>query len=318
MASQADGRMKRGNLTLTQFLIEERRRHPGATGELNGLILAVALACKAIAIRLGQGTVAGVPPKAGEMPEPCIEEGSGKYALLFEPLDGSSNIDVNASVGSLFSIVRPPLLQPGSAQVAAGYAIYGPSTLLVLSVGNGTHAFTLERSIGEFMLTHRALSIPAASSELAIDSSNSRFWERPIRRYVAECLQGASGPRARDFDMHWIASLVAEAHRILMRGGVFLHPRDGREPPAAGGLRMLQDAHPIAFLVEQAGGRASTGRTPVLALAPRSRDERVDLVFGSRDEVERIERYYTEDVEDAGADLPLFQARGLFRDSMAT
>jgi fructose-1,6-bisphosphatase I/sedoheptulose-1,7-bisphosphatase len=352
--------------TLTQFLIEERRRFPGATGELNGLLLSVALACKSIATQVGRGALAGLLGEAGstnvqgerqqrldivandlflrsiewgghaaalaseEMatPIPAAQGESGKYLLVFDPLDGSSNIDVNLSVGSIFSVLRVPpgldaarideaaFLQRGVEQVAAGYAIYGPSTMLVLSVGNGTHAFTLEREIGEFMLTQRGLRIPERTSEFAINSSNSRFWEPPVARYVSECLAGAAGPRGRDFNMRWIASLVAEAHRVLMRGGVFLYPRDRRDPAKPGRLRLLYEANPIGFLVEQAGGRASVGHGPVLEVAPTGLHQRIGFVFGSREEVERIERYHAEDAGDAGKDLPLFQQRGLFRDAV--
>ncbi|HXN14824.1 MAG TPA: class 1 fructose-bisphosphatase, partial [Usitatibacter sp.] len=306
--------MHAARVTLTQFLIEERRRFPGATGELNSLILSVALACKSLASEVGRGALAGVLGSAGatniqgeaqqrldviandsfvrcvewggpiaamaseEMPVPhvCAANKSGKYLLVFDPLDGSSNIDVNVAVGSIFSILRaPPAIdparadaaafrQPGHAQVAAGYAIYGPSTMLVISVGNGVHAFTLERSIGEFLLTHPNLRIAEKTSEFAINTSNSRFWDSPVKRYVAECLAGCAGPRGRDFNMRWIASLVAEAHRILMRGGVFLYPRDRKDPMKAGRLRLLYEANPIGFLVEQAGGRASTAREPIL------------------------------------------------------
>ena len=251
----------------------------------------------------------------------------GDYLLVYDPLDGSSNIDVNLSVGSIFSILRMPatgcepteeraFLQPGTTQVAAGYAIYGPSTMLVLTVGNGVHAFTLERSIGEFLLTHRDLRVPERTGEFAINTSNSRFWETPVRRYVAECMAGAAGPRGRDFNMRWIASLVAEAHRILMRGGVFLYPRDRKDPEKPGRLRLLYEANPVGMLIEQAGGRASTGRGPVLELAPAALHQRVPFVFGSREEVERIERYHAEDNGDNDLDIPLFHARGLFRDAI--
>jgi fructose-1,6-bisphosphatase I/sedoheptulose-1,7-bisphosphatase len=179
------------------------------------------------------------------------------------------------------------------------------------------HAFTLERSIGEFLLTHPKLRIPERASEFAINTSNSRFWEPPVRRYVAECLAGAAGPRGRDFNMRWIASLAAEAHRILMRGGVFLHPRDRKDAVQTGRARLLYDANPIGFLVEQAGGRASTGRGPLLHVAPQALEQRTPFVFGSREEVERIERYHAEEADTAGQDLPLFQSRGLFRQPLA-
>ena len=198
----------------------------------------------------------------------------GKYLLVFDPLDGSSNIDVNVSVGSIFSILRAPqsvidsgrdvteadFLQPGVTQVAAGYAIYGPVTMLVLTVGNGVVGFTLDPNLGEFKLTHPDIRVPADTQEFAINSSNSRFWESPIKRYVDECLAGKTGPRGKDFNTRWIASMVAEAHRILMRGGVFMYPRDTKDMSKPGRLRLLYEANPIGFVMEQAGGRASNGR----------------------------------------------------------
>ncbi len=272
----------------------------------------------------GGGHAAAVASE--EMPEPVRATAGGNYLLAFDPLDGSSNIDVNVAVGSIFSILRAPegvdagaehaFLQPGARQVAAGYAIYGPSTMLVITVGSGVHAFTLDRAIGEFMLTHRAMRVPERTSEFAINASNSRFWESPVRRYVTECLAGTGGPRGRDFNMRWIASLVAEAHRILVRGGVFLYPRDRKDPARPGRLRLLYEANPIGFLIEQAGGRASTGSGPILEAAPASLHQRVPFVFGSREEVERIERYHAEDTQRSDLDLPLVIARGLFRDSV--
>ena len=250
----------------------------------------------------------------------------GKYLLVFDPLDGSSNIDVNVSVGSIFSILRAPqevvdsgrdvteadFLQPGTAQVAAGYALYGPTTMLVLTVGNGVAGFTLNPNLGEFVLTHPQIQVPADTQEFAINSSNTRFWEAPVKRYVDECLAGRTGPRGKDFNMRWIASMVAEAHRILMRGGVFLYPRDTKEPVSPGRLRLLYEANPIGFVMEQAGGRASTGRQPMLGVVPGSLHQRIGLVFGSKNEVERIERYHREPAtKDQGS--PLFAERGLFR-----
>ncbi len=245
----------------------------------------------------------------------------GPYLLLFDPLDGAFNIDVNVSVGSIFSVLRCPegvteptvedFLQPGSAQVCAGYAIYGPATMLVLSTGRGVNGFTLDREIGEFSLTHPNLRIPETTSEFAINASNSRYWEPAIRRYVHECLQGQSGPRGRDFNMRWIASLVAETHRILMRGGVFLYPRDRRDQGEPGRVRLLYEANPVGFLIEQAGGRSSTGLGPLLDVTPESPHQRVSLIFGARTEVERIERYHR-DHNEFELDVPLFGARGLF------
>jgi fructose-1,6-bisphosphatase I/sedoheptulose-1,7-bisphosphatase len=246
----------------------------------------------------------------------------GKYLLLFDPLDGSSNIDVNVSVGSIFSVLRCPegvseptekdFLQPGTQQVCAGYAIYGPSTMLVLTTGRGVNGFTLDREIGEFMLTHPDITIEADTSEFAINASNSRYWEPAIKRYVNECLQGQTGPRGRDFNMRWIASLVAETHRILMRGGVFMYPRDRKDPSKAGRLRLLYEANPIGLLIEQAGGRASTGHQPILEVQPQAAHERIGFVFGARNEVERIERYHR-DHNEFEYDAPLFGTRGLFK-----
>jgi fructose-1,6-bisphosphatase len=249
----------------------------------------------------------------------------GEYLLAFDPLDGSSNIDINGVVGSIFSVLRTrdpaedatseaAFLRPGCEQVAAGYAVYGPSTMLVLSVGNGTHGFTLEREIGNFVLTHSNIRIPEESAEFAINASNERFWEPPVRRYVQECKDGRSGCRARDFNMRWIASMVAEVHRILMRGGVFMYPRDSKTPAMEGRLRLLYEANPMSFLVEQAGGLAITGRERILDVAPRALHGRVPVILGSKNEVERIARYHGEydRGEDKPFSSPLFGTRSLF------
>ncbi|MDO8717513.1 MAG: class 1 fructose-bisphosphatase [Polaromonas sp.] len=281
-------------------------------------------------VRLNQwgGHLAGMASE--EMEDPSqIPAGNprGKYLLVFDPLDGSSNIDVNVSVGSIFSILRAPqevidsgrdvleadFFQPGASQAAAGYALYGPTTMLVLSVGNGVAGFTLDPNLGEFMLTHPNLQIPAETQEFAINASNSRFWEAPVTRYVDECLAGKTGPRGKDFNMRWIASMVAEAHRILMRGGVFLYPRDNKDASKPGRLRLLYEANPIGFIMEQAGGRASTGRQPMLGVQPTSLHQRIGLVFGSKNEVERIERYHAEPAR-MDSETPLFAERSLFRD----
>ena len=360
----------RQRTTLTQYLIEERRRFPDSKGEFNGLILDVALACKAIARAVAMGELGGiygdqaaeggksinvqgetqkkldvlsnelfirVNEWAGHLAGMASEEMDdpyqipanfprGKYMLVFDPLDGSSNIDVNVSVGSIFSILRAPqdvidsgrdvteqdFLQPGQQQVAAGYALYGPTTMLVLTVGNGVTGFTLDPNLGEFMLTHPKLQVPVDTQEFAINASNSRFWEAPITRYVDECLAGKSGARGKDFNMRWIASMVAEAHRILMRGGVFMYPRDNKDPSKAGRLRLLYEANPIGMVMEQAGGRASTGREPMLSVKPDGLHQRIGLVFGSKNEVERIERYHSEPAETENNN-PLFAERSLFR-----
>jgi fructose-1,6-bisphosphatase len=254
----------------------------------------------------------------------------GDYLLAFDPLDGSSNIDINGVVGSIFSVLRngnrdghgngsgdvgeSAFLQPGREQVAAGYAVYGPSTMLVLSVGDGTHGFTLERDIGNFVLTHSNIRIPEDTVEFAINASNERFWEPPVRRYVQECKDGRSGCRASDFNMRWIASMVAEVHRILMRGGVFMYPRDSKVPAMEGRLRLLYEANPMSFLIEQAGGLSITGRERILDVVPRALHGRVPVILGSKNEVERIGRYHGE--YDRGEDQPftspLFSRRSLF------
>jgi len=232
----------------------------------------------------------------------------GEYLLLFDPLDGSSNIDVNVSIGTIFSVLRrhndDPLrvepvaesdfLQPGAQQVAAGYCIYGPQTTLVLTVGNGVALFTLEREQGSWVLTQDGVQIPPETKEFAINMSNMRHWDAPVRRYIDECLQGREGPRGKDFNMRWVASMVADVHRILCRGGVFLYPWDKREPDKPGKLRLLYEANPMGWIVEQAGGAASTGRGRILDLVPHSLHQRVSVILGSRNEVERIERCHLE------------------------
>jgi fructose-1,6-bisphosphatase I/sedoheptulose-1,7-bisphosphatase len=360
----------RRRFTLTQYLIEQRRRFPNASGDFNALLLDVALACKAIArsVALGElgavlshvdqdetttvnvqgeaqkrldvisnayftemnewgGHLAGMASEEMDQPYqiPAPHQ-RGKYLLVFDPLDGSSNLDVNVTVGSIFSILRAPqdvidsgrdvvetdFLQPGVQQMAAGYALYGPTTMLVLTVGNGVAGFTLDPNLGQFMLTHPDIQVPPDTQEFAINASNSRFWEAPVKRYVDECLAGRTGPRGKDFNMRWIASMVAEAHRILMRGGVFMYPRDTKDPSRAGRLRLLYEANPVGMLIEQAGGRASTGREPVLQVRPSSLHQRIGLVFGSKNEVERIEQYHREPLSYQD-DSPLFAERSLFR-----
>jgi fructose-1,6-bisphosphatase len=348
--------------TLSEFIIEAQRRSPGATGAFTSLLNGIRLACKRIAWLVGQGKRgpsghAGTTNSQGEAQMALdvaanetflrtLEWGghlaamaseemeapyaipptfpAGRYLLVFDPLDGSSNIDVNVSVGSIFSVLRAPegvaqptaadFLQPGTEQVAAGYALYGPTTMIVLTVGDGVHAFTLDRGFGEFVLTHPGLAIPEATQEFAVNASNARFWEPPVQRYVDECVQGRSGPRGKDYNMRWIASLVAEVHRILLRGGLFMYPADQREGSREGRLRLLYEANPMALLVEQAGGAASTGRARILGVAPRALHQRVPVILGSREEVERLERYHRE--HDQGLDReftsPLFNERSLF------
>jgi len=352
-----------GRTTLSKFLIQQLHDRPDA-GKLAGLLVDVAAAVKAIAALTARGALARsndvvpvVVNTSGDQERPldlvsndavirCCEWGgqlaamaseeletpflvpatyeSGPYLLAFDPLDGSSNIDVNVAVGTIFSVLKflgtgaptaGDFLQPGTAQVAAGYAIYGPSTMLVLTVGLGTHGFTLDREIGNFILTHPNLTIAEDTSEFAINSSNERFWEPPVVRYVAECKAGKTGIRARDFNMRWVASLVAEVHRILMRGGVFMYPRDTKDPERAGRLRLLYEANPVAMVVEQAGGHASTGRGRILESTPAALHERIALILGSKNEVVRIERYHRD--YDSGQDepyiSPLFNERSLYR-----
>ena len=225
----------------------------------------------------------------------------GEYLLLFDPLDGSSNIDVNVSIGTIFSVLKKPegvgvseqdFLQAGSKQVAAGYCIYGPQTTLVLTVGQGVSMFTLDREQGSFVLTQRDVTIPEDTKEFAINMSNMRHWDTPIKRYIDECLQGKEGPRGKDFNMRWIASMVADVHRILTRGGVFLYPWDKREPEKAGKLRLMYEANPMGWLVEQAGGAASTGKQRILDVQPEKLHQRVSVILGSKNEVERAASYY--------------------------
>ncbi|HEX3846353.1 MAG TPA: class 1 fructose-bisphosphatase [Steroidobacteraceae bacterium] len=349
--------------TITEFMIEEQRRFPAATGDFTALLNYVRLACKRISFIVGRGALAGAhgatetvnvqgetqmsldvmandiflstSEYGGHLAGMVSEEleapyhippeyPRGRYLLVFDPLDGSSNIDINAPVGSIFSVLKAPrgterptledFLQPGSEQLCAGYAIYGATTMLVLTVGRGVHGFTLDRGFGEFILTHAHMTIPEEASEFAINASNERFWEPPVKRYVAECLAGHGGVRAKDFNMRWIASLVAEVHRILIRGGLFMYPKDTKDPTKAGRLRLLYEANPMAMLVEQAGGAASTGRRRILDVEPGSLHERVPLILGCREEVERIERYHAEN--DQGLDRiyssPLFKERSLF------
>ena len=351
-----------GRTTLSKFLIQQLTDIPGAR-DLGALLVDVAAAVKAISAMTAKGALggylgehdgknvqgetqhkldvlaheviirscewggllAGMVSEELEHPYPVpVEYARGRYLLVFDPLDGSSNTDVNVSVGTIFSVLRhdetelpgvADYLQRGEQQVAAGYAIYGPATMLVISAGKGTHGFTLDREIGNFILTHPNLQIPADTGEFAINTSNARFWEPPVHRYVAECQAGKSGIRGRDFNMRWIASLVAEVHRILMRGGVFMYPRDSKDKSKPGRLRLLYEANPISLLVEQAGGRATTGNQRLMEVKPESLHQRVGLILGSRNEVERIERYHAE--YESGADRPfsspLFNERSLFR-----
>jgi fructose-1,6-bisphosphatase I len=226
----------------------------------------------------------------------------GEYLLLFDPLDGSSNIDINGGIGTIFSVLKKPegntgveqqdFLQPGKQQVAAGYCLYGPQTTLVLTVGDGVAMFTLDREQGSFVLITENVQIPEDTQEFSINMSNMRHWDAPIKRYIDECLQGKTGPRGKDFNMRWVAAMVGDVHRILTRGGVFLYPWDQREPDKAGKLRLLYEANPMSWLVEQAGGAATNTRQRILDIQPDKLHQRVSVVLGSKNEVERITDYH--------------------------
>ena len=350
-------------MTLSRFLAAQAQSHGDALGELSAIVLGVATACRQIgeAVRFGalgragepaptfnsqgerqasldilangfflrasetSGCVAAIVSEEMEAPFAVGPDGrKAKYLLVFDPLDGSSNIDVNVSIGSIFSILRAEakgnvdlteaFLQPGYRQFCAGYAIYGPATMLVLTLGAGVFGFTLEPQLGMFFLTHPSLRIPSSASEFAINVSNCRFWESPVKRYIDECLAGKVGPRGKDFNMRWIASLVAEVHRILMRGGVFLYPRDRKDPAKPGRLRLLYEANPVSFIVEQAGGRSVSGSDRILDIMPSELHQRIGLIFGAAEEVDRIAAYHREQ-RLPQEDAPLFASRGLFRTS---
>lgn len=225
---------------------------------------------------------------------------NGQYLLLFDPLDGSSNVNVNISVGTIFSILKSPhatpslvdFLQAGSQQICAGYALYGTSTMLVLTTGDGVNGFTLDHDAGEFYLTHPDIKIPVDTQEFAINMSNYRFWHEPVQRYIDECLQGEEGVRNKDFNMRWVASMVAEVHRILVRGGVFMYPIDSKLQSKGGKLRLMYEANPMSFIMEQAGGAATTGVQRILEIIPTGLHQRVPVMMGSRAEVERIIAYH--------------------------
>lgn len=246
----------------------------------------------------------------------------GDLAIAIDPLDGSSNIDTNVSIGTIFSILPVPegvaadptsiFLQPGSSQIAAGFFIYGPQLALALTLGSGTHIFIFSQRLGTFVQAYESRIIPPRTSEFAINASNYRYWNEPVRLYFDDCLKGADGPRERDFNMRWVASLVAEAYRILIRGGVFLYPGDARKGYGQGRLRLVYEANPIAMLVEQAGGGATDGVSRILDLVPEDLHQKTPLIFGARREVDRIGRYHTEPSLIAERD-PLFGRRGLFR-----
>lgn len=330
-------------VSLTQYLVEQQRQQGNIPGQLRLLIEVVARACKTIAISVNKGPLGEVLGSAGSQNiqgevqkkldiisnEVLIEANQwgghlaamaseemdsihpvpdrypqGEYLLLFDPLDGSSNIDVNVSIGTIFSVLRKmsdhesiaerDFLQPGSRQAAAGYCVYGPQTTLVLTVGNGVAMFTLDREMGSWVLTQEHVQIPADTQEFAINMSNMRHWAPPVKRYIDECLAGEEGPRGKNFNMRWIASMVADVHRILTRGGIFMYPWDKREPDKPGKLRLMYEANPMAFIVEQAGGAATNGQQRILDMQPTKLHERVSVILGSKNEVERVTGYHAQ------------------------
>ncbi len=353
--------MLQGRTTISKFLIEQLRGADDQA-DLAALLVDVTAAVKAIASMTAKGALGGYLGSLGtenvqgetqkkldvlsnnaviqacewgglvagmaseEMEEPYVlprQFERGAFLLVFDPLDGSSNIDVNVSVGTIFSVLRhskigdpsvTDYLRPGIEQVAAGYAIYGPSTMMVITVGKGTHGFTLDREIGNFILTHPDLKIPEDTTEFAINASNERFWEPPVQRYVAECKAGKTGDRGCDFNTRWIASMVADVHRILMRGGIFMYPKDAKDPGKPWRLRLMYEANPIALIVEQAGGAASTGRARILEVTPAALHQRVPVMLGSKNEIERLDRYHREydNGDDKPFASPLFKDRSLY------
>jgi fructose-1,6-bisphosphatase I len=331
------------SVSLTRYLVEQQRSKGHIPSELRLLLEVVARACKGISHAVNKGALGGILGSAGSANiqgevqkkldiianDVLIEANEwgghlaamaseemdtihavpnrypqGEYLLLFDPLDGSSNIDVNVSIGTIFSVLKKvdastsvneaDFLQAGTQQVAAGYCVYGPQTTLVLTVGDGVAMFTLDREQGSFVLTQEDVQIPADTQEFAINMSNMRHWAAPVQRYVDECLQGKEGPRGKDFNMRWVASMVADVHRILTRGGIFLYPWDKREPGKAGKLRLMYEANPMSWLIEQAGGASSSGSERILDIAPVQLHQRVSVVLGSRHEVERVVRYHQE------------------------
>ena len=330
--------------TLTQYLVEQQRSAEAISAELRLLIEVVARACKTIGHAVGKGALGGVLGAlesenvqgevqkkldvlsneilleanewGGHLAAMASEEmetlhpipnryPKGEYLLLFDPLDGSSNIDVNVSIGTIFSVLKAPhglgqeiiekdFLQPGTKQVAAGYAVYGPQTMLVLTIGQGTVGFTLDREMGSWVLTQEKYEIPADTKEFAINMSNMRHWAPPMKRYIDDCLAGKTGPLGKDYNMRWIASMVADVHRVLTRGGIFMYPWDSREPSKPGKLRLMYEANPMSFLVEQAGGASITGTQRIMDVQPEKLHQRVSVILGSKNEVDRVGQYHSE------------------------
>lgn len=336
--------------TFSKFIIEDQRRRTAADAELTALLNDVQTACKFVASAVSRGQIdhgKGLAEIANdivlrecewggglcgmvsaECTDPYVVPATyprGRYLLIFDPLDGASNLDVNVPVGTIFSILRAPegvsepvaadFLQSGTEQIAAGFALYGPAATIVITLGAGVHGFTLDREIGAYTLTHPDMRIPQETHDFAIDASNERFWEPPVQHYVEECIKGSTGERGADFNMRWVDSVVAEVQRILLRGGLFVDPRDTKDVSSRGRLHLLYEANPMAMIVEEAGGSASTGRERILEIVPGELHERVPVILGSQREVERLIDYHQ--THDRGETLtfetPLFNTRSLFR-----
>ena len=318
--------------TLREFLADPKGDGKPAPRELSVLIEAISDSCRTISYLVSRGALADVLGSAGtgnvqgeeqkqldvlandEMMAMAKASGvvaaaaseeeddaramaaGAPFLLLFDPLDGSSNIDVNVSIGTIFSVLpaiagegAAPFLQTGRNQVAAGYCVYGPQTTLVLSLGSGVFAFTMDPPTGQFVQTSANIQVPVKTKEFSINMSNMRHWADPVRAYIDECLAGDAGPRSKNFNMRWIASMVADVHRILSRGGVFMYPWDKREPGKPGKLRLMYEANPMSMLVEQAGGKAFNGKQQILDVQPTGLHQRVSVMLGSKEEVERLE-----------------------------
>lgn len=318
-------------------LLSNYLKHKNTDPELVELIDTLMIACKEIALQLREGALAGIlgttedtnvqgetqkkmdvisndvlkkvlldnPLVRGlaseEEDDPVFGNPQGRFLVTFDPLDGSSNIDINVSVGTIFSILEVPeggtedsvdlFLQPGRKQLASGYVLYGPSAVLTLTTGQGVNMFTLAHT-GDFLLTRENVRIPAETREFAINMSNHRFWEEPMRNYIDDLLKGADGPRGKNYNMRWIASMVAEVHRVLTRGGIFTYPWDSREPSKPGKLRLMYEGNPMSLLIEQAGGLSSTCYSDILDIQPEHIHQRVSVALGSRQEVETLLQYH--------------------------
>jgi fructose-1,6-bisphosphatase I len=329
--------------TLKHFMMQHATIKNDEPGEFATLLDDVAATCKAIANLVRRGTLAGdlgaavgqniqdesqkeLDIMANEIALRWCEEGEqvfamaseemehvysvpphlrrGELLLVFDPLDGSSNIEINGPMGTIFSILRAPenpsddlshdFMQQGSEQLCAGYVLFGPATMLVFTMGDGVNGFTLNPDIGEFILTHPNMTIPEDTAEFGINASNQRYWEPPVQRYVEECLQGVDGPRGKNFNMRWVAAMVCDVHRVLSRGGIFLYPIDEKTRAKGGRLRLLYEASPMSFIVEQAGGLASTGRERILDIKPTGLHQRVPVMLGSKNEIQRLIDYHKE------------------------